>query len=419
MSSKLKTQLQKDILTLTKNYNNILLENATGTGKTLSSLKIAFQKYKKLKSKKKTIIFVKETSHKYSWLKEFEDHKLDTSNFILECYSSCHKYINSEHNLILDEVHALSDNRFNNIKTIKSDFIISLSATVKKDIKFKVKLLNDQNFYNYQYPLNQAIDDELLPDPEIFIVKKELDNINKSEEYIFKKGTESKTKPENIYNIEYKDRFYYLKKLKNLNVENYIIKAKCTQEEYYIQLSNDIEYFKSKGNKNPKSPAYQKMLRLSLQRKKFLGLIKTPLLKLLLTKLINERYICFTSSINQADEVGKNVLHSGIKNYKKLIPEIISNFNEGKINNITVAEMLKEGVNLKNCKYGIITQLDSFELSFIQRLGRVLRHESPVVFIFVVPGTTDELYFLENIKSIQHRNIQVLNESWLYEPKKE
>ena len=43
--------------------------------------------------------------------------------------------------------------------------------------------------------------------------------------------------------------------------------------------------------------------------------------------------------------------------------------------------MLNEGMNLVNCQVGIYNNLNSSEIIVKQRLGRILRHESPVIVI--------------------------------------
>ena len=75
--------------------------------------------------------------------------------------------------------------------------------------------------------------------------------------------------------------------------------------------------------------------------------------------------------------------------------------------------MITEGMNLNDIQAGIITQLDGKERLFIQKVGRVLRADSPVCYIFYYKDTQDENYLktaLENIDSkyVQHININQL-----------
>jgi superfamily II DNA or RNA helicase len=52
--------------------------------------------------------------------------------------------------------------------------------------------------------------------------------------------------------------------------------------------------------------------------------------------------------------------------------------------------MLNEGVNLNNCKIGIFCNINSSEIIVKQRIGRILRHKSPVVIIPYYAGTREE-----------------------------
>ena len=52
--------------------------------------------------------------------------------------------------------------------------------------------------------------------------------------------------------------------------------------------------------------------------------------------------------------------------------------------------MLDEGVNLANCRIGIYAVLNSSDRLIKQKLGRLLRHEHPVLIIPFTKGTREE-----------------------------
>ena len=52
--------------------------------------------------------------------------------------------------------------------------------------------------------------------------------------------------------------------------------------------------------------------------------------------------------------------------------------------------MLDEGMNLKNCKIGVYSVLNSSDRMITQNLGRLLRHPEPVIFIPYYVGTREE-----------------------------
>ena len=70
--------------------------------------------------------------------------------------------------------------------------------------------------------------------------------------------------------------------------------------------------------------------------------------------------------------------------------DILNAFNEGKINHIQACRMLNEGVNLVNCRVGIFANISSSDIMNVQRMGRILRHKSPVIIIPYFVDTREE-----------------------------
>jgi superfamily II DNA or RNA helicase len=102
------------------------------------------------------------------------------------------------------------------------------------------------------------------------------------------------------------------------------------------------------------------------------------------------------------------------KRSSALNQRIIDAFNEKKINNIYAVGMITEGMNLSNIEVGVIAQLDGNERLFIQKMGRFMRSDSPIAYIFYYKGTQDEIYMknaLENIdpKFVKYITINQLN----------
>ena len=394
---KTKEEIRQEIIKFSENVKHLLITNATGTGKSYASLSVMMNK----NTSKKCLIVVKETLHIDNWKKEFLAFNLDMSNFEFICYQSLHKYTNTDYNLILDEVHALSEKRLEYIKTIKYDYLISLSATLNKKIKYRLNSIYE--FKEYHLSLKEAIELEILPTPKIFVCKYNLEEKIKDNIYEITVG---KGKIKKEITCDYDERF----KIMSINKHNkpYKLNIRCSEREYYSLLSSSIEYFKDKG-KTFKSTASM----LTYKRKRFISSLKTSKIQQIVNKLQDKRYICFTSSIDQCDKIaiGNNKIHS--KTPKKDHDKLINAFNNYEINNLTVVDMLKESINLVDCKYGILSQLDSFELSFIQRLGRILRTDDPVLFVIVAENTIDEIYFEAAYKSLNPENIKMLKDSWL------
>ena len=143
-----------------------------------------------------------------------------------------------------------------------------------------------------------------------------------------------------------------------------------------------------------------KWLQYGSQRKRYLGELKTPYVAKLMDKIRNKRYICFCTSILQAEALGnRNCIHSQMKN-----PEaVIDKFNNHKINSLFACQMITEGQNLKDIQVGIIVQLDGQELKYIQKTGRVLRAEKPVQYVLYYENTRDSEY-LQKVMEVTDKN---------------
>ena len=120
-----------------------------------------------------------------------------------------------------------------------------------------------------------------------------------------------------------------------------------------------------------------KWLKLCGERLKWLSELKNDTIKKLLVNLKDERVLTFCSSIEQTKILGKNCINS--KNKESL--NILTQFNEGKINHITACNILNEGCNLYDCRIGLYANLNNSDTIIIQRTGRILRHKNPVIII--------------------------------------
>ena len=99
----------------------------------------------------------------------------------MECYESLHKHAGEKFEFIIaDEVHHLgSALRQESFSFVSWDYTIGLSATIPLKVK---------KFFRYDYKaqvvscdLTEAIEDEILPEPEIVLFPLVLDNKTYSE----------------------------------------------------------------------------------------------------------------------------------------------------------------------------------------------------------------------------------------------
>ena len=71
--------------------------------------------------------------------------------------------------------------------------------------------------------------------------------------------------------------------------------------------------------------------------------------------------------------------------------------------------MLQEGENLTDIEVGVISQLDGSERPFIQKFGRTLRSNYPLLFIFYTKNTQDVIYMKNVIENTPNECIVNIN----------
>lgn len=384
-----KEELQIQSLSLIKQSNRIALQWATGLGKSKAAIEMANYLIKEYKRPINILLVVAEIAHKSNWKEEFNKWELKTDNIVIECYASLKKYRNSNWDLIIfDEAHHLgSDLRLDVLTGIQAQNIILLSATLPDQVMQAVSEVFGK-FVTSKITLKEAIEWGILPQPKVYLIPLTLDNTYPNCTIIEEWGKKEKRI---IYKCKFHERWEYVRnKNKYPNVK---LEIACTQQQKYDYLSDQFEYWRSQFFKTRQEFVKNKWLQVGSKRKRFLGESKTDIVRLLLHKIRNKRFICFCTSIEQAELLGgKNAIHSKKDNSF----DIIDNFNTKKIDNLFAVGMLQEGQNLTDIEVGIIVQLDGQERAFVQKFGRSLRATDPIQFIFYYKNTRDTEY-LENV----------------------
>ena len=297
-------------------------------------------------------------------------------------YISLHKHNPKEYTwTIFDECHHLSERCLDYLTDNTSINNILLSATVKKDHLIKLKYTFN-NLYIYKMQLKEAIDNNILPDPNVYLIPLALDNKIHAYSIVKHKGKKDKI------TITYELQRQYIFNNKYKETEITIL---CTQQQYYNEMCSLIQYYKNKSY----IPLYKnKWLKCCSDRLKWLSEQKTKLGKEILSKLDNKRVLTFCSSIKQTEQLGENCINSKNKKSK----DILNKFQEHKINHITACDMLNEGMNLKDCQIGLFISLHSSNIIISQRNGRLLRHKEPIFIIPYFCNTRDEEIVEEMLK---------------------
>ena len=372
-------QITNDCLAAIDSSKCLLALLSTGVGKTRITIdcinKICDKVFSNENDRTDVLIVVDKKVHIQNWKDEFKKWGgVRTDNVVFCCYASLHKYAGSCWDIVvLDECHHVgSETRLNALSTINIAYnLIGLSATVSRELRtwFKRKYRTTIVSCTTQ----DAVDSGILPDPIIYLMPLVLDNQHVTELYEINKKDSS----EPVLG-QYKDLWVLKRRGKHALI-------RCTKRQYLNELDGLVQFYKKKAMGG--SIIMKNLwLRACGERLTYLANAKNQQVQAILSKLKNYRTITFCTSIAQSEVLGKNCIHS--KN--KAAQETLNIFNAGKIKHITACNILNEGVNLTNCKYGIFANINASEAIQIQRIGRALRHKSPIIIIPFFRDTREE-----------------------------
>ena len=227
-----KQELQKSTVEWIKKYKRVILQWGTGLGKSKAAIDMTnylINKKKNLNIKLNVLLVVAEVAHKNNWNDEFKKWNLEECNLNVDCYASLKKYKNSEFDLIIfDEAHHLgSDIRMEILSTIKTEYVILLSATLPDNIINYVSSLFGK-FKISKVTLKQAITCGIMPKPKVYLIPLTLDDTNINCTIIEEWGISHKRV---IYKCKYQERWEYIRN-KN-KYPNAILYIYCTPFQKY------------------------------------------------------------------------------------------------------------------------------------------------------------------------------------------
>ena len=352
--------------------DNLLIELPTGHGKTAVALELLRER---VLPGGKVLVVVPKIVLKKGFMVEVEKWWKDCPlNFTLITYRSLHKFTGIWDAVVYDEAHHLTPRCREVLKDIQANSSILLSATVPTSLKEALRRLFN-NLGCYERTVKEAIDNGVLPDPSVYLLPLELDNTIYSETII--KNPACKR----IIDTNWQYRWNYIGKVKDAKI---IIH--CTKRQFMIDLDSQIEWWKKRYMTSRNNAAKNKWLKLCGDRLKILSNWRTDNSAAILKHFKNYRTLTFCNSIEQTEALGKYCINSKNKMFK----EILDRFNEGRIKHITACSMLDEGVNLASCRIGVYAVLNSSDRLIKQKLGRLLRHEHPVLIVPYYKGTREE-----------------------------
>ena len=385
-------EVYSECLTKLEKSDFLLLELATGMGKSKQAIDIINHLVETKYQGKHTsmLLLVAKTVHKQTWKDEFKKWGgINVDDLTIECYESLKKHEYESFDFVaMDECHHLhSDKRLDLFSTLTYGHVIGLSATIPKKLK---------QYFQYEYAAEvvtcsivDAIEDEVLPEPQIILYPLQLDNVRPTESIELNPKTKGKT---------YYGNYNELWKYRKMKVHAII---SCTPRQRVNEYNSQILYEKNRYMRTRQDFLKNKWLFDCGERIKYLANLKNNIVLSILQRLEKERTITFCKTIEQADILGKYSIHS--KNKDSDI--IYNSFNAKKINHIVSVNVLNEGANLVDCKYAVFANYSSSEICSAQRVGRSLRHKSPVIILPYYEATREEEIVNTMIESFKEESI--------------
>lgn len=377
--------------------NCLLLQLPTGFGKSRCAIDLINHLVATKYQGKKTsmLLLVAKVVYKQTWKEEFEKWGgINVDAVTVECYESMHKHVNEPFTFVLmDEVHHVgSELRMEALKYIKYEYMLGLSATIPRKLR---------QYFQYRYhsrivscDIIEAIEDEVLPEPEILLFPLMLDNRSATEQWEYHPKA-----PGPIVHAEFRD----YKKYKYKSGIHAIIS--CTPKQKDFLFAEEIRKLKSKWETKRSVGIKNIWLHLAGERLAFLAFSKNQIVQDILKKLQHYRTITFCKTIEQSELLGKYCIHS--QNEKA--DDIYEAFNQKKINHITSVNILNENANLVDCKYAIFANMSSSSIVQAQRSGRALRHKHPVIILPFFKDTREEEIAKKMIEGYKREYIRIIH----------
>ena len=296
---------------------------------------------------KQVLIAYPDNKIKESWQDDFRERNYTNSFITYTTHLSLHKYQDEKFDMVvIDEIHLLSEAQIEATKVVISnnDVVLGLTGTLSKSTEHTLAQELDMMVIAH-YPIETAIEEGVIVDYEITVIKVPLDNLTVND-YKGKKKTEKK------------------------------------QFDDYGWVINNLE--RSGGN--------TMFLRLARMR-----IIQNSLAKLNATKRIlnahaDERILVFCGTTKIADSLGIPSHHSKSKDDEKF-----TGFTEGEGNHMAVVKIGNTGVTYKPLNRVIINYFDSNGENLAQKINRCMAME------YDTPDKKAQIYIISSNEDVELR----------------
>lgn len=373
--NQIRQKVQEQGSELAKQNKMFLCELPTGSGKG----RLCMMAIDRIESDRKWLVVVPEIIQIENMRRDIAKHGFthlyEQKIEDIICYASLSKYRGRKLNLWFNEAHRLSSLKEDIAQTIDYERIIADSATVPNEVLDRLYSLGD--FHRFHMSLDEAIRMGLLPDPAIHVIYTRLDDTTKK------------------YMAKYKSGSYPM-----------------TEKRYVRYLEEQMEYWKQNDD-GFSNFASVKINRLGGERKKVIAESKTEHVRKFLKTLGNRKFLCYGGSVEQCQSLGGDLAISS-KRSKKHNLTVLKDFNEGRITQIYMNKMGREGMNLEGIEVVVMIQLSSGKdegLEWIQKAGRGLRSLAPELYMFVCKDSVDETYLRRTLNILDKKRRIIYHDS--------
>ena len=262
---------------------------------------------------------------KDAWQSDFEDRGYDDSNVTYTTHLSLKKVVDNKYDIIIiDEIHLLSEAQIEACQDLFSNnaCILGLTGTLSSWTEKTLEEELDLHVIAH-YPIEKAIEEGVIVDYEIHVIRVPLDNVTPQQ---------FKTKQK-------------------------------TEKKQFDALTWVINKLQNSGS----DTMFMRLARMRLIQS---SVAKTNATKALLAKHKNERVLVFCGVTKIADSLGIPSYHS-----KSTEKQLFEDFAEGKGNHLAVVKIGNTGVTYKPLDKVIINYFDSNAENLAQKINRCMAME--------------------------------------------
>ncbi len=302
---------------------------------------------------------------KDSWEQDFKARGYNNPNITYTTHLSMHKHtLNMYDIVIIDEIHLLSDAQLDAAYdlTLINHQVLGLTGTLSSWTESEIETRLDLPVLAY-YPIEQAIQEGVIVDYEITVVKVPLDN---------KKALTVKGKSR-------------------------------TEKKHFDACSWVIDQMERQGKNTM-------MLRLKRMRIIQSSIAKLEITKRILQKYNDERILVFCGTTDMADSLGIPSHHSKSKN-----SDLFEKFASGEGNHMAVVKIGNTGVTYKPLNKVILNYFDSNAENLAQKVNRCMAMEynnpdkKAQIYIISTNEPVEEKWLNKALEFFDKSKIKVVN----------